>query len=323
MSDKNNAAAYNHQFAEVNGIKMHYVDENPSSQNVLLLCHGWPDLWLGWREQIFFLSQLGYRVIVPSMRGFGGTESPADPEKYGMGVVCADLVALLDHLQIPTVTVLGHDWGGVVVWRFAQFYPERTHAVASFCTPYLKPETQYVPLEELVKKVPNFSYQLYLTTPEAEQELNENTEAFFIRLLRPIGETTERFLDRETMRLVAGRGPMAKCDSLPASVLDYYVEQFQKTGFRGPQNWYKQSKRNFEQCKDLDPIIRKPSLMVAAELDPALPPAMTAKMPEYVPDLEMHIVKGSGHWLLWEKPEDCNAILKEWLNKVAPASSKI
>ncbi|RUP43291.1 Alpha/Beta hydrolase protein [Jimgerdemannia flammicorona] len=126
-----------------------YVDQNPESQNVILCVHGWPDLWYGWRHQIVHLANKGYRVIAPDLRGFGETvsadgyaivvDAPASSSEYGYGTVSTDLVRLLDHLSIPQVILLGHDWGGLVVWRMTAFYPDRVKAVASFCTPYIPP----------------------------------------------------------------------------------------------------------------------------------------------------------------------------------------
>lgn len=102
-------------------------------------------------------------------------DAPEDPNEYGYANVSKDLAALLDHLKVKMpIIVVGHDWGGFVAWRFTQFYPDRVKAVASFCTPYAPPSPVYVPLEDIVKALPNFSYQLYLVTPEAEKDLNGN-----------------------------------------------------------------------------------------------------------------------------------------------------
>ncbi|GAA5808930.1 hypothetical protein MFLAVUS_002329 [Mucor flavus] len=322
MLDKYDPSTYNHQYANLNGLRMHYVDENPSSSKALLLVHGWPDLWLGWREQIPFLVNLGYRVIVPTLRGFGETEGPADPSLYGYKNIANDLAALLDHLEIPTVTVIGHDWGGAVTWRFGQFYPERVKALVSFCTPYFPPMNVDVTLEQVVQVLPNFKYQLYLASPEAEKDMDDNMAKFFRLVFRPIADG-KYLRDPETGRLAEGREDVARSEVIPEKVLNYYVEAYTKQGARGGLNWYKQTHNNFVQCKDIDPIIKKPSMMVIAELDKALPPSMAAKMPEYIPGVEMHLVKDSGHWILWEKPEECNAYLKDFLSRVDPISSKL
>jgi soluble epoxide hydrolase/lipid-phosphate phosphatase len=230
------------------------------------------------------------------------------------------MAGLLDHLEIPTVTVIGHDWGGLVTWRFGQFYPERVKALASFCTPYIPPSQQDVTLEQIVQVLPNFKYQLYLSAPEAEKDMNENVGKFFRLLFRPIAEG-KRLIDPETNTLAEGREDLPRHETVPEKVMDYYVEWYTKQGARGGLNWYKQTHNNYVQCKDLDPIIRKPSMMVIAELDKALPPSMAEKMPEYIPGLELHLVTGSGHWILWEKPEECNQFLKGFLAKVDPINT--
>ncbi|KAF7729754.1 hypothetical protein EC973_003832 [Apophysomyces ossiformis] len=307
----------------VNGIRLHYVDENPSGKEALILFHGWPDLWLGWREQIDFLANLGYRVIVPSLRGFGESDAPNDPAQYGFKTVSRDIAELLDHLSLPTVTVLGHDWGGFLAWRFTQFYPDRVRAVASFCSPHLPTSKEYLSLEQIVERFPNFKYQLYFANdPEAEKDFGENVDVYFKRLFqnREDKKLDKRagLLDPITGKLAEGREVPTRSDAAPQKVIDYYIQQYQTTGVRGGFNWYKQTRRNWEECKDLDPIIRKSALMITAEKDPALPPSMADHMHNFVPDLDIHLVAGAGHFVLTDAPDECNAHLKTWLAKVTP-----
>lgn len=247
-------------------------------------------------------------------------DGPADPSEYGFGTVSKDLAALLDHLSIPTITVIGHDWGGMVVWRFAQFYPDRVIAVASYCTPYMPPHTQKITLEQIVAVLPNFTYQLYLNTPEAEKDINENVGKFFRRVFRPVKDAAGPLICPETHRLAEGRPDAVRSEYIPEKVLDYYIKAYTERGARGGLNWYKQTSNNYEQCKDLDPIINQPAMMVIADLDKALPPSMSAGMDKFIPKLETHTIAGSGHWVLWERPEESNALLKQWLAKVYPAS---
>ncbi|KAI7850491.1 Alpha/Beta hydrolase protein [Circinella umbellata] len=315
-------STFNHQYANVNGIHMQYIDENQSSKKALLLLHGWPDLWCGWRQQIPYLTKLGYRVIAPTLRGFGETDAPADTSAYGDRTISTDFAALLDHLEIPTVVVIGHDWGAHAAWRFTQFYPERVIGVSSFCIPYSPPSKEYTPIEEIVKLVPILTYQQYLTTPRAEQEINEHLEDFFKRLFRPISEVKQSSIadiyDMETKSLVVGRPLVPKSDSLPQKVFDYYIEKYQKPKIAGSLQYYKRGEVNFEECKDLDPIITKPALVILTDELP-LPPPMIKIMEESVPNLETHTIENTSHWLLWEKPEECNEYLKQWLSKIYPA----
>jgi pimeloyl-ACP methyl ester carboxylesterase len=98
-----------------------------------------------------------------------------------------------------------------------------------------------------------------------------------------------------------------------------FVESFQRTGFTGGINWYRNFTRNWErsegQPQRLDNL---PCLMITAELDAVLSPAMAEGMPGVIGDLEMHMVAGSGHWTQQERPEDVNRLILDWLGRRFP-----
>jgi len=91
----------------------------------VMLLHGFPDSAYVWREQIKALSQKGYQVIAPDLRGTGDSDAPPRRRDYGIDTVCSDVVALMDHLGIQNCPVVGHDWGAVTGWVFTGTYPER------------------------------------------------------------------------------------------------------------------------------------------------------------------------------------------------------
>jgi len=91
-----------------------------------------------------------------------------------------------------------------------------------------------------------------------------------------------------------------------------YVDTFRRTGFTGGINWYRNFTRNWRQAADLDHVVRAPALMIMAELDLVLPPSAADGMEKIVPDLEKHLVRGSGHWTMQEKPEEVSATILDW-----------
>ena len=106
---------------------------------------------------------------------------------------------------------------------------------------------------------------------------------------------------------------------LDAEELAAFVETFQATGFTGGINWYRNFTRNWEASADLPARLDGlPCLMITAELDAVLTPAMAEGMPALVGDLEMHMVAGSGHWTQQERPEDVNRLMLDWLAKRFP-----
>lgn len=115
------------------GINIHYVEmgEGP----VVILVHGFPDLWYSWRHQIPALASSGYRVIAIDQRGFGDSSVPYPVSEYSQEKLCRDVLDLMDLLGINQAAIVGHDWGGSVVWNLALSAPHRFTSVCAITTP--------------------------------------------------------------------------------------------------------------------------------------------------------------------------------------------
>src|SRR5678816_722128 len=109
--DADDPRAFNHCFAEVNGIRMHYIDEGKGP--LVILLHGFPYLWYMWRRQIGALTEAGFRVVVPDLRGFGQTDRPDSIEAYDMSQAVGDMVGLMAALGETSAVIVGHDLGAV------------------------------------------------------------------------------------------------------------------------------------------------------------------------------------------------------------------
>ncbi|NYI04202.1 alpha/beta fold hydrolase [Allostreptomyces psammosilenae] len=113
----------------VNGVTLDVVDAG--SGPAVLLLHGFPDRAAMWSHQIETLTAAGYRVVAPDLRGFGDSDRPAEVDAYRMPVVLGDVTGLLDALELPTATVVGHDWGAVVTWSLTMAAPDRVERLAA------------------------------------------------------------------------------------------------------------------------------------------------------------------------------------------------
>jgi pimeloyl-ACP methyl ester carboxylesterase len=114
---------------DVNGTGIEVQVEGEGRPVVLL--HGFPDSHRLWRNQVPALRDAGFQVIVPDLRGYGGSDKPADVESYSIPFLAADVLGVLDHLGIERAHVVGHDWGAALAWAIAAFAPERVdHLVA-------------------------------------------------------------------------------------------------------------------------------------------------------------------------------------------------
>ncbi|KAI8865586.1 alpha/beta-hydrolase [Ramicandelaber brevisporus] len=321
-------ASFNHKYTYLNSVRYHYVDEGPKDGPVVLACHGFPDLWFTWRHQIAFLVKKGYRVIAPDLLGYGQTDAPRAPEivpieRYSMKSVAGDLVALLDQLGIDKVILLGHDWGGALVWRFALFHPERVTATISLCTPYFPPTANWVEPRDMVAKFPFWKYQLYFADPASEKQFDADPELFVRNIFR------SSTLDGSAARANAGVDFLNLAETLEngrdvprdefisQTELDYYVENLTRRGFHGGLNWYKTRRANYDDDQALlGKTITTPCLMVPADKDMALPVALTAHMPQVLPQVKIVIVENSSHWITTEQPDAVNAAIAGFLDSL-------
>src|SRR5580698_6643631 len=98
-------------FINVNNIRLHYMEEGEGEPVILL--HGFPEFWYGWRKQIPALGKK-FRVIAPDMRGYNLSDKPKGIDSYGIDILASDIAALIKALNLSKVNLVGHDWGGAV-----------------------------------------------------------------------------------------------------------------------------------------------------------------------------------------------------------------
>ncbi|KAM6083514.1 bifunctional epoxide hydrolase 2 [Chlamydotis macqueenii] len=306
------------------GVQLHFVEMGHGP--AVCLCHGFPESWLSWRYQIPALADAGFRVIALEMKGYGESTAPPDVQEYSQEQICRDLAIFLDKLGIAQTVLVGHDWGGAVVWNMALFYPERVRAVASLNTPY-RPADPAVDIVEKMRSYPIFDYQFYFQEPgvaeaELEKDIGRTLKAL-IRSTRP----EDRLAGAVSLQGVQERGGLLVGfpEDPPASQilhgpeLQYYIQRFQKSGFRGPLNWYRNMRPNWRWALSAkDRKITMPALMVTAGKDVVLRPSMTKGMEQWIPRLRREHIEDCGHWTQMERPATLNRILVEWLEGLPP-----
>jgi pimeloyl-ACP methyl ester carboxylesterase len=321
------------QYADVNGIRMAYYEAGPKKGVPIIFSHGFPELAFSWRHQVKALSDHGRWVIAPDQRGYGLTDQPAEVESYDLEHLCGDLVALMDHLKIPKAIFCGHDWGGFVVWYMSVRHPDRVAGVISLNTPF-SPRAPADPIEIMRKRLGERMYIVHFQTPgEADEALGKNPRKvmdFFLR--RPLdmpmpasgGFSAERKEGDPSLFAMVDMLELwsPEVDPRPYFLTDdefeAYVETFERTGFTGGINWYRNFTRNWHAAEHVEHRVRQPSLMVMAEKDAVLPPSSADGMEAICDDLEKVLIEGSGHWTQQEKPEEVNRALLAWLDKRFP-----
>ncbi|XP_003412411.1 bifunctional epoxide hydrolase 2 isoform X1 [Loxodonta africana] len=309
------------------GVRLHFVELGTGP--VVCLCHGFPESWFSWRYQIPALAQAGYRVLAVDMKGYGESSAPHEIEEYSLEVLCKEMITFLDKLGISQAVFIGHDWGGLLVWYLALFFPERVRAVASLNTPF-KPMNPDVTLMETIKANPLFDYQVYFQQPGvAEAELEKNLTRTFKCLFRRGDKDLISWSKVSEMGGILVQFPDEPSPStmITEEEIQFYVQQFKKSGFRGPLNWYRNMDRNWQWgCKSVGRKILIPALMVTAEKDSVLLPEMSQHMEDWIPHLKRGHIEDCGHWTQMDRPAELNQILIEWLETDArdpPMVSKL
>ena len=127
---------YEHKLIATNGITLHAVTAGPEDGPLVLLLHGFPEFWYGWRRQIPALAAAGFRVLAPDQRGYNLSDKPRELSAYRLDALAADALGLIDAAGRERAFVVGHDWGAMVAWWLALVAPQRVERLAILNVPH-------------------------------------------------------------------------------------------------------------------------------------------------------------------------------------------
>lgn len=319
-----------------------YLAAGPETATPIIFVHGWPELSISWRHQLPVFAGLGLRAIAPDMRGYGRSSVYGQHEDYRQEEIVADMIELLDHLGAEKAIWVGHDWGAPVVWSIAQQHPDRCHAVAALCVPYIPegfaPET-IVPLAdrriypEATFPAAQWDYMLFYRENFAAACAGfERDIRATVKLLFRAGSPEGRGQPAGTAFPRANGGwfgPGQGAPDLPRdeTVLtqedeNRYVAALTRNGFFGPDSWYMNGAANIAYASRARAGWRltMPVLFLHALHDhvcETVDSRLAEPMRAHCADLTEATV-ASGHWMAQEKPAEVNAALARWLAARCP-----
>ncbi len=318
-----------HRILQTRHLRMHVAEQGQGP--LVLLLHGFPESWYSWRHQLTALAAAGYRAVAPDQRGYGDTDKPEAIEAYDVVTLADDVAALIDALGERQAVVIGHDWGAPVAWHAALLHPERVRAVVGMSVPYAgrPPGSPLARLQQTVADA--FFYVLYFQEPgvaeaELQADVRRSLRTFYFSGSgdAPAGSAfsphakTAKLLD--TMR-----DPAQLPAWLTEADLDYYTTRFERGGFRGPLNWYRNFDRSWQRTEALaGKKVEQPALFIAGERDPVIAwsQRQLERMPQAVPRLrETVLLPGCGHWVQQERPAEVNAALLAFLGQLGADGS--
>jgi pimeloyl-ACP methyl ester carboxylesterase len=320
-------AQIQHRTIATNGINMHIAEAGTGP--LVVLCHGFPESWYSWRHQFGALADAGYHVVAPDQRGYGQTDAPEDNDAYTQFHLVGDVVGLVAALGERQAVIVGHDWGAPVAWNAALWRPDVFRAVAALSVPF----SHRAPIAPTVgmKAVfgDNFFYILYFQQPGvAEHELQHDVRRTLRRLMfGASGNAPERGLvdgianppPKTAYFLDQLADPTVLPSWLTEADLDYFTAEFQRRGFRGGLNWYRNIDRSWVLSAPFQgKKIEQPALFISGDRDLIrMNPGYEAQMREAVPNLrDVVLLPDIGHWTQQEAPDAVNRALIAFLRSL-------
>jgi pimeloyl-ACP methyl ester carboxylesterase len=321
-----------HHSLVVAGTRIHVAEEGAGP--LVLLVHGFPESWYSWRHQIPAIAAAGYRAAAIDVRGYGRSSKPAAVDAYRMMELVGDVVGLVDALGEERATLIGHDWGAPIVWHSAMLHPERFRGVAGLSVPYT-PFGQTRPLElfrRLGGERGEFYIEYFQEPGRAEAEIERDVRRWLLGFYYSASGGPE--LGSVNIGIVPVghelRDQMVVPDEIPdwlgADGFEFYVSEFERTGFTGGLNRYRNVDRDWRDfAAHRGRPITIPSLFVGGSKDgPTIwgAPAIES-FDRTLPALTRSVIlEGCGHWVQQERPEETNRLLVEFLDRVHGARAQ-
>jgi epoxide hydrolase 4 len=282
-------------YIETNGIKLHVVQAGPKSGIPVILLHGFPEFWYGWRKQIPAFVEAGCRVIIPDQRGYNLSDKPKGIKNYDVYMLVEDIIGLINALEYEKVNLVGHDWGAVVAWTLANKYPERLRKLGIMNVPHPAVMRRFLlrDFEQIRRSWYVYFFQLPWL-PEAGLRVNDWGGA-------------ERAL-RDT----------SKPGSFTDEDIKKYKEAWSQPGAMTAMiNWYRAVVRHLPKMSE-DPRIKVPTLMMWGMQDFALSHRMARPSMDYVDEGNLILFPEATHWVHLDSAEEVNHYLLDFvLDKVS------
>ena len=279
---------------EANGLTFEVATAGEGEKLALFL-HGFPELNHSWRHQVRLMADLGYRAWAPNLRGYGNTTRPKGIKNYDIEILAEDVGALIDASGSKDVTLITHDWGGVIGWYFVMHKVRPLSRYIIMNLPHPK-----VMMDEINKggiQLRRSWYVLFFQIPWLPEFMMRLGKAATIR---------RAFHD---MAIDKSR--------FPNHVLDIYAEAALKPGaLTAMCNYYRGLVRGGGGKKMRErgfPTIDIPTLMIWGEEDSALDITTTYGTDKYVDDFTLRYLPQVSHWVQQEAPEKVNAMIEAWL----------
>jgi pimeloyl-ACP methyl ester carboxylesterase len=268
---------------------LHVAEAGPPAGPPVLLLHGFPEFWWGWRRQIGPLAAAGFRVIAPDLRGYNQSDKPTDLDSYRLDRLGSDVVALADALGHERVHLAGHDWGGIVACWVAARHPERVIRLAILNAPH--PDAVW---------------------PTIRRDPVQLLRSFYVGLFQPPAIPEAFLRANDYAALARALTATSRPGTFGEGELDRYRESWRQPGaLTAMLNWYRALVRRRPERTGR---VRAPTLVLWGVRDHALGPTVASESVKFCDRGRVQRFETATHWLQHEEPEAVNAALLAFLN---------
>jgi pimeloyl-ACP methyl ester carboxylesterase len=272
-------------------VQLHAVEAGPSEGRKVLLLHGFPEFWYGWRHQIGSLAAAGYHVVAPDGRGYNLSDKPAGVEEYTLGKLVSDVLALYEYLGRRPVHLVGHDWGAAVAWALAGFHPDKVRRLAVLNVPH-----------------PAVVQNFLLTHP---RQMLRSWYMFFFqvrKLPEHLISAREFALARRALLMTSRPGTFSEKD-----LSEYRVAWSHPGAMTGMINWYRALASRAAMVQIPDIQVR--TLILWGKRDAFLLPKLAELSVNRCRDAELVWFDEATHWVQHEEASAVNTRLIQFLEK--------
>jgi epoxide hydrolase 4 len=293
--------ALSHEYADVNGVRLHYARAGKGPLVVFL--HGFPEFWYEWKDQLAEFAT-DHTVVAPDMRGYNLSSKPEALSDYAIPKLVEDVRALASELLKstggPTFTLVAHDWGGAIAWVFAAQHPEMLDRLVIVNAPHPTVFSRLLRQDAAQQKASG--YMLMFRSPGAEAALSANSYSVLTSMVLGGGIAGGSITDDDKeMYLAAWSRPNALTGGL-----NYY-----RASGIGPVTTTSGTPAPPPETPPI--MIRVPTLVIWGEKDTALLPQNLDGLDAYVPHLTIERIADGTHWVVRENAREVNRLIREYL----------
>jgi pimeloyl-ACP methyl ester carboxylesterase len=272
-----------------NGIRLNTVQSGSQEGPLVILLHGFPEFWYGWRNQLGPLADTGLRVVAPDLRGYGLSDKPEGLDAYRLDVLAEDITGLIEALGYEKASLVGHDWGGIIAWAVAALHPERVERLVILNAPY-----------------PKISALTLLLHP---QQFIKSAYILFFNLPR----LPEKWLPEDDWRLmIEALRKSSRNGTFGADDLRQYLWAWEQKGaLTAMLNYYRALVRRPVELPDEK--IAAPTLILWGKQDTALGSYLAKDSLKHCLNGQLIFFEETTHWIQHEESEAVNTRLKEFL----------